>query len=80
VALGNAKGLDVANGWTSERRARQAEAIRRWQPWTRSTGPRTEAGKARTRLNAYRGGVRPMLRELSRVLREQRRELGELLG
>jgi hypothetical protein len=32
--------------WTKERRARQAELIRTWKPWTRSTGPRTAAGKA----------------------------------
>jgi len=36
----------MAHGWTDERRARQAELIRSWRPWTRSTGPRTEAGKA----------------------------------
>lgn len=70
----------VASRWTSERRARQAEAIQRWKPWTRSTGPRTEGGKERTRMNAYRGSTREMLRELSRVLREQERELRELRG
>ena len=32
--------------WTKERRERQAELIRTWKPWTRSTGPRTAAGKA----------------------------------
>jgi hypothetical protein len=70
----------AAVGWTPARRARQAEAIRRWQPWTRATGPRTAAGKDRTKLNAYQGGARPMLRELARALRDQRRELAELLG
>ncbi len=70
----------MSNGWTPERRARQAEAIRRWQPWARSTGPTTDAGKARTRLNAYKGGTRPMLRELARVMREQERELRQMVG
>ena len=70
----------MSNGWTSERRARQAEAIRGWKPWERSTGPRTEAGKERTRLNSYKGGERPMLRELSRALRDQRCRLRELVG
>ena len=37
----------MANGWTPERRARQAELIRNWKPWERSTGPRTTDGKAR---------------------------------
>jgi hypothetical protein len=31
-------------------------------------------------MNAYQGGERPMLRTLARVLRDQRRELAELLG
>ena len=35
----------MANGWTLERRARQAELIRQWRPWEKSTGPRTDAGK-----------------------------------
>lgn len=45
-------------GWTLERRARQALAIHEWKPWTRSTGPVTEGGKARAALNARRIGMR----------------------
>lgn len=70
----------AASGWSVERRSQQSAAIRRWQPWTRSTGPTTDAGKARSALNAYRGGVRPMLRALSKALREQGRELREWTG
>ena len=61
----------MANGWTPERRARQAELIRHWQPWTGSTGPRTAEGKAKAAMNRYRGGTREMLRALRRALREQ---------
>ena len=61
----------MANGWTPERRARQAELIRNWKPWERSTGPRTPEGKARTSRNADKGDTRGMLRELLRALREQ---------
>lgn len=39
------------NGWTPERRARQAALIRSWKPWERSTGPRTESGKAAASMN-----------------------------
>ena len=71
----------MANGWTDERKARQAQAIRRWRPWERSTGPRTRAGKARVSRNAYRGGARQTLRELARqlnaLLRDQRAVLEE---
>jgi len=56
----------MANGWTPARRARQAELIRTWQPWAKSTGPRTLDGKAAASRNAYAGGLWLALRELSR--------------
>jgi len=67
-------------GWTLERRARQAEAISEWKPWEKSTGPKSPEGKAKVSRNAFKGGWRGLLRELSRALREQeeaRRQLGE---
>jgi len=54
--------------WSPERRARQAAAIRTWQPWRKSTGPRTEGGKARAATNALKHGHR------SRAYIERRRE------
>ena len=56
--------------WTAERRQKQAELIRTWQPWQRSTGPQTLTGKARASRNAWKGGHRPMLRNLSKMLSE----------
>lgn len=70
----------MANGWTPERRARQAEAIRRWKPWEQSTGPRTPEGKARSQRNGSQPGTRALLREVSRLLREQRAFLDEWPG
>jgi len=67
----------MANGWTPERRARQAELIRKWRPWEKSTGPKTEAGKAEVSRNAYKGGAWRLLRELSCALREQKKALLE---
>lgn len=38
--------------WSPERRQQQALRCRQFQPWTKSTGPRTELGKARSSLNS----------------------------
>ena len=58
-------------GWSAERRARQAELIRRWAPWRQSTGPKTQAGKTRCAQNALRHGSRSRARiqELQRIRR-----------
>lgn len=48
----------MANGWTPERRARQAQLIRQWQPWNRSTGPQSEEGKRASCRNALKHGLR----------------------
>ena len=78
----NSGSCRLMNGWTRERRARQAVAIRRWRPWEHSTGPRTSAGKARSSRNAYQGGhwrrEREFFKTCRQVLREQRRTLDRL--
>lgn len=68
----------LANGWTPERRERQAALIRNWRPWEKSTGPKTDKGKAVAAMNAYKGGERELLRLVSRFLREQE-EIRQLL-
>lgn len=62
------------NGWTLERKQRQAELIRSWKPWERSTGPRTEAGKSAVSQNALKHGER------SKANQAERRELRALLA
>jgi hypothetical protein len=66
------------HGWSNERRAKQAAAIRRWKPWLKSTGPISAAGKARVSTNAYKGAKRPRLRLIKAKLREVFRQLDEL--
>jgi hypothetical protein len=76
----------MANGWTPERRARQAELIRTWKPWTRSTGPRTPEGKAKAASNGDKGGFQgearrevQELRKLASALLREHRELLQLV-
>ncbi len=57
--------------------ARQAELIKGWRPWERSTGSTSADGKAVVARNASKGGQRQELRELSRTLREQRDALDD---
>ena len=56
---------------TAEHRAMRSEMIHRWKPWLKSTGAKTEVGKAVSSMNAYKGGVRQEQREMNRQLNEQ---------
>jgi len=56
---------------TPEHRAMRAELIRRWKPWEKSTGPKSDEGKARSATRGYKGATRAVLRELGHALREQ---------
>ncbi len=61
--------------WTEEARKAQAEAIRRWQPWKQSTGPRSADGKARVSRNACKSGyTKARAREFSQILGHVRRQ------
>jgi hypothetical protein len=70
----------MANGWTSERRARQSVLIRQWRPWEKSTRPRTPEGRARVSRNAYKGGTRGLLQEVRRILRHQEEARQDFAG
>jgi hypothetical protein len=72
----------MANGWTPERRARQAALIQSWRPWERSSGPKSDSGRARASRNAFNGAERPALRQLvaaaNAALLGQKRQLIKL--
>jgi hypothetical protein len=70
----------MVNGWTPERRARQAELIRRWKPWDKSTGPRSAEGRQRVSRNAWSGGRRAQLRELTKLVNAEVRAARELVA
>lgn len=73
----------MSNGWTPERRERQAALIRAWKPWVRSSGPKTDGGKAASAMNSRKHGMRSrraldearMLRALIRQCREMAQEV-----
>jgi hypothetical protein len=71
----------AARTWTPEQRQRQREAIQRWKPWSKSTGPRSPSGKAAASRNAWTGGhlvkLRQLIKELNQALRSQREWLEE---
>ena len=54
-----------------KRRAKQAAAIRKWKPWERNPGVKTEAGKAISKMNALKHGARSApTQKLAAILRE----------
>jgi hypothetical protein len=69
----------MANGWTLERRQRQAEAIRRWRPCEQSTGPVTPEGKSQVSRNAWKGGHRQKMLELSKMVNAEVRRAREFV-
>ena len=64
---------------TAEHRAMRSEMIHQWKPWRKSTGAKTEEGKRKSAMNAYKGGLRPKQRELNKQLNEQMKAVLNLL-
>src|SRR5687768_13203080 len=67
----NYQGIEVTYERTPEHRRVQAELIRKWKPWEKSTGPKSKEGKTRAAMRGFKGGWRKELRELRCILREQ---------
>ena len=69
----------MSNGWTPERRERQAALIRTWKPWAQSSGPKTEGGQAISAMNARKHGMRSRrVLDETRMLRALIRQCGEM--
>ena len=78
----------MANGWTEERKARQAKLIHTWKPW-KSAGVKTPEGKKRSRMKALKSGnyttsaiaerkrINQVLREARDFIRQARQMIGE---
>lgn len=66
--------------WTEKHRKRQACIARRDHPWTRSTGPRTRAGKERSKHNALKHGYHSKIyRDLWHARRSYKRFIAKFL-
>jgi len=72
--------MGTSSAWTPERRAKQRAAIRRWQPWAQSTGPKTDEGKAVSSRNADKGVHREEARAMDRRSRARERFLKHLIA
>ena len=59
--------------WTSQQKQKQRELIATWQPWKRSTGAQSEAGKQKVSLNALKHG------DYTAAAIEERKALNNLL-
>ena len=69
----------AARKWTPEQKQQQAELIKIWSPWRHSTGPKTARGKLNASRNAFRGGIRLRLKELSKEINDLLREQAEFV-
>jgi hypothetical protein len=68
----------MSKRWTPERRERQATLIRNWKPWERSSGPKTDEGKAATARNSRKHGMRSRRAlDEARMVRALIRQCGE---
>ena len=66
--------------WSPERRKKQSEAIRQWQPWNQSTGAKSPEGKAVVARNAWKGGHQTKLREIIKMVNAEVRASREMVN
>lgn len=64
----------MANGWNDERKLKARDAIHRWRPWEKATGPKTQEGKCAVSMNALKHGMR------SQAAQDERRALRRVLS
>lgn len=68
----------AAKQWTEEQHKQQAEKIKQWQPWEKSTGATTIDGKARSSQHAYKQWTSRLMKQVRAALKQQREQLNEM--
>ena len=60
--------------WDDESRQRQREEIMKRTPWIKSTGPKTDEGKARSKMNALKISpeLHALIKEFELLMKEQK--------
>jgi hypothetical protein len=53
-----AKAMTGTKTWNAKHKAKQRKAIYAWRPWEKSTGPKSQEGKATVSQNAFKHGCR----------------------
>ncbi len=67
--------------WPEKRRKEQAKRCRQTRPWAASNGPKSDEGKARSCVNAFKDGLHSTLMiDLSRLLQKQKTMIKALQG
>ncbi|MBX2834485.1 MAG: hypothetical protein KTR28_05900 [Micavibrio sp.] len=56
--LANSKNQAKRRAWPEKRRQMQAKINNKTRPWEKSTGPKSDAGKAKSSANALKHGAR----------------------
>jgi hypothetical protein len=70
------------SGWTEEKRQAERNRINQTKPWLKSTGAKTQEGKAICSQNAFKGGLHERINRLrvqvNAMLKEQKEALNRI--
>jgi len=72
--------MGTSASWTPERKERQRVAIQQWKPWEKSTGPRSDEGKATSSRNAMKFGDDKAFRQFARAFKKAVYLIAEATG
>lgn len=64
------------NNWTEENKQKARERMYREKPWEKATGAKTEEGKRKVSMNAYKHGrYSKAMKEIDKIVYELKKEV-----